>query len=410
SVPTASLGPRAADTPSVLFGVLGVLALVLALSLTAFVWVCCQRAPPPPRRSFSSCSSSSRGARSRTPYRFVHMLKSAHIYPETLGERRHPLATLKPLTQPVGRSGESPRQGPAQSPDAAAVPAKAVGAPVEAPELGTLSFSLQHDERKEALLVHVKEARGLPPADELAATTTDPCVKLLILPERRFRGQTRVLRGTRDPVFDETFAFYGLSAVQMEGSEITFAVLSFGRLSREEVIGEVTVPLAGIAAGPEVVAFCRHIVPRGMQKPAGVGELLVSLSFTQADSRLTVVILKARGLHKRDTGSSLGAACVKVSAFAGSERVLKRKTRVRRASSGALFNESFEVALGGGATSLELLVVVDSADGAGPSPLGRVVLGAGAASPRARQHWQEVRAGGDAAGRPLARWHALQPC
>uniref|UniRef100_S4RYC4 Synaptotagmin IV n=1 Tax=Petromyzon marinus TaxID=7757 RepID=S4RYC4_PETMA len=394
SVPTASLGPRAADTPSVLFGVLGVLALVLALSLTAFVWVCCQRAPP--------------GARSRTPYRFVHMLKSAHIYPETLGERRHPLATLKPLTQPVGRSGESPRQGPAQSPDAAAVPAKAVGAPVEAPELGTLSFSLQHDERKEALLVHVKEARGLPPADELAATTTDPCVKLLILPERRFRGQTRVLRGTRDPVFDETFAFYGLSAVQMEGSEITFAVLSFGRLSREEVIGEVTVPLAGIAAGPEVVAFCRHIVPRGMQKPAGVGELLVSLSFTQADSRLTVVILKARGLHKRDTGSSLGAACVKVSAFAGSERVLKRKTRVRRASSGALFNESFEVALGGGATSLELLVVVHA--GAGDEELGRVVLGAGAASPRARQHWQEVRAGGDAAGRPLARWHALQPC
>lgn len=55
------------------------------------------------------------------------------------------------------------------------------------------------------LFVTMKEAVGLPAVDSCG--TSDPYVKLYILPEKKPRYETKVHLKSLNPVFDETFRF-----------------------------------------------------------------------------------------------------------------------------------------------------------------------------------------------------------
>ena len=47
------------------------------------------------------------------------------------------------------------------------------------------------------------------------------------------------MRKTLNPVFDETFTFYGVDENQLTSITLHFVVLSFDRYSRDDIIGEV---------------------------------------------------------------------------------------------------------------------------------------------------------------------------
>ncbi|XP_052587536.1 synaptotagmin-11-like isoform X1 [Peromyscus californicus insignis] len=74
-----------------------------------------------------------------------------------------------------------------------------------------------------------------------------------------------VLRKTLDPVFDETFTFYGIPYSQLQDLVLHFLVLSFDRFSRDDVIGEVMVPLAGVDPSTGRVQLIRDIFKRNIQ-------------------------------------------------------------------------------------------------------------------------------------------------
>lgn len=111
-------------------------------------------------------------------------------------------------------------------------------------KLGTLFFSIEYNFEKKAFMVNIKEAHGLPAMDE-QSMTSDPYIKMTILPEKKHKVKTRVLRKTLDPAFDETFTFYGIPYTQIQELSLHFMILSFDRFSRDDIIGEVLFPLSG---------------------------------------------------------------------------------------------------------------------------------------------------------------------
>lgn len=135
-------------------------------------------------------------------------------------------------------------------------------------KLGSLYFSVVYDRQKTALLVSIVRASELP-AKDTNTGSSDPYVKLQLLPEKRHKVKTRVLRKTTSPAYDETFTFYGIDFNQLQGITLHFVVLSFDRFSRDDVIGEVLYPLAGVDLSNSELSLCKQISPRHI-KVSGV--------------------------------------------------------------------------------------------------------------------------------------------
>lgn len=70
-------------------------------------------------------------------------------------------------------------------------------------------FRYRYKTDKNALIVSVVRCRDLPAKDS-SLGSSDPYVKLQLLPDKQHKVKTRVLRNTRNPVYDEDFTFYGI--------------------------------------------------------------------------------------------------------------------------------------------------------------------------------------------------------
>ena len=128
-------------------------------------------------------------------------------------------------------------------------------------KLGSLQFTVEYDKQKTALVVTIMRASELPAKDPNIGSS-DPYVKLQLLPEKRHKVKTRVLRKTLNPVYDEIFTFYGIDYNQVQGITLHFVVLSFDRFSRDDIIGEVIHPLSGVDLSEQEVTMCKEIAPR----------------------------------------------------------------------------------------------------------------------------------------------------
>ncbi|KAG9329886.1 hypothetical protein JZ751_028639 [Albula glossodonta] len=425
----------------VMVGVVSVFGLVFSVSI--FSWICCQRKAAKTAKT--------------PPYKFVHMLKGVDIYPESLSSKKKfgasekadvngnspstkappsPAAGRPPLHLDLenrdlnGNFTKSPHPKVRSSPDldlpSPHVPFGHGGKELASPEsglssqaptpadkpqdkergLGTLFFSLQYNFQKKAFVVHVREAQGLCATDE-QSLTSDPYIKLTILPEKKHKVKTRVMRKTLDPAFDETFSFYGIPYGRVQELALHFMVLSFDRFSRDEVIGEALVPLAGIDLSDGRVLMSRDIIKRNQRRNAGRGELLLSLCYQSTTSTLTVVVLKARHLPKSES-SGPSDPYVKVNLYQGKKRVCKKKSHVKKSSPNPVFNELFVFDLPWEAglqdTSVELQLLDSEPGAAGSSPvIGRLLLAASAPGTPG-EHWREIC---DHPRRQIAKWHAL---
>lgn len=279
--------------------------------------------------------------------------------------------------------------------------------PISAPlDLGTLSLAVDYNFPKRALVVSIVGARGLPAVDT-ASGTSDPYVKMIILPEGKHRVKTRVLRKTLSPVFDETFTFYGVAFSLLPDLTLHFLVLSFDRFARDHIIGDAMLPLAGVDPSKGCVHINQPISRRNTQY-ASLGELLVSVSYHPATQRLNVVVLKAKHLPHMDI-TTVPNPYVKVNVFYGRKRIAKKKTHVKRGTLNPVFNESFiyEVpAMLMPDLSLEFqLLDFQRPPSASTQALGHVLLGGQSPSPDAVTHWREVL---DNPRRQIAKWHNLE--
>ncbi|XP_005005597.2 synaptotagmin-4 isoform X3 [Cavia porcellus] len=408
------------EIPAVV-GIFSAFGLVFTVSL--FAWICCQRK--------SSKSNKT------PPYKFVHVLKGVDIYPENLnskkkfgGDDKHevknkpavpknslhldlekrdlngnfPKTNLKAgtISEPENGTSKLFPEGEKEtvSPDSLKS-STSLTLEDKQEKLGTLYFSLEYNFEKKAFMVNIKEARGLPAMDE-QSMTSDPYIKMTILPEKKHKVKTRVLRKTLDPAFDETFTFYGIPYTQIQELTLHFTILSFDRFSRDDTIGEVLIPLSGIELSDGKMLMNREIIKRN--KSSGRGELLISLCYQSTTNTLTVVVLKARHLPKSDV-SALSDPYVKVNLYHAKKRISKKKTHVKKCTPNAVFNELFVFDIpceGLEDISVEFLVL-DSERGSQNETIGRLVLGASAEG-TGGEHWKEIC---DFPRRQIAKWHML---
>jgi len=274
-----------------------------------------------------------------------------------------------------------------------------------------LHCTIRYSFDKNALVVTVNRCENLPAKDS-TAKSSDPYVKLQLLPEKQHKVKTRVMRRTLNPIYDEDFTFYGIQFDQMPVLTLHFVVLSFDRYSRDDVIGEVMLELESLdlsKSDENPLPISREITPRSYKlKSQGRGEILVSLCYQPAANRITVVVLKARNLPKMDI-TGLSDPYVKIYLLYNDQRIAKKKTHVKKRTLNPVFNESFVFELphleeGLKNISLEFMLL-DWDRVTKNEVIGRLELGGDKCEGTALHHWNEVLT---SPRRQIAEWHKLR--
>lgn len=270
-------------------------------------------------------------------------------------------------------------------------------------KLGRLQYKLDYDFNTNNLAVTVIQAEDLPGMD--MSGTSDPYVKVYLLPDKKKKYETKVHRKTLNPVFNETFNFK-IPYSEIASKTLVFAIFDFDRFSKHDQIGEVKVPLNTVDLAQTIEEWKDLTSVEGEQGQENkLGDICFSLRYVPTAGKLTVVILEAKNLKKMDVGG-LSDPYVKIAVMMNGKRVKKKKTSIKKCTLNPYYNESFtfEVPFEQ-IQKVQLVVTVVDYDRIGTSePIGKVVLGCNAAGTELR-HWMDMLA---SPRRPIAQWHSLK--
>ncbi|XP_076231389.1 synaptotagmin 1 isoform X2 [Calliopsis andreniformis] len=271
-------------------------------------------------------------------------------------------------------------------------------------KLGKLQYKLEYDFNTNALAVTVIRAEELPALD--MGGTSDPYVKVYLLPDKKKKFETKVHRKTLNPVFNETFTFKGVPYADAMNKTLVFAIFDFDRFSKHDQIGEVKVPLCQVDLAQTIEEWreLQSVEGEGGQDNK-LGDICFSLRYVPTAGKLTVVILEAKNLKKMDVGG-LSDPYVKIALMQNGKRLKKKKTSIKKCTLNPYYNESFtfEVPFEQ-IQKVQLVVTVVDYDRIGTSePIGKVILGYNANGTELR-HWSDMLA---SPRRPIAQWHTLK--
>uniref|UniRef100_A0A061QLH3 Putative synaptotagmin n=1 Tax=Cupiennius salei TaxID=6928 RepID=A0A061QLH3_CUPSA len=270
-------------------------------------------------------------------------------------------------------------------------------------KLGRLQYKLDYDFNSNNLAVTVIQAEDLPGLD--MSGTSDPYVKVYLLPDKKKKHETKVHRKTLNPVFNETFNFK-VPFAEITSKTLVFAIFDFDRFSKHDQIGEVKVPLNTVDLAQTIEEWRDLTSVEGEQGQENkLGDICFSLRYVPTAGKLTVVILEAKNLKKMDVGG-LSDPYVKIAIMMNGKRIKKKKTSVKKCTLNPYYNESFTFEIPfEQIQKVQLMITVVDYDRIGTSdPIGKVILGCNASGTELR-HWMDMLA---SPRRPIAQWHSLK--
>ncbi|KAM8836233.1 synaptotagmin-15 isoform 2-T3 [Spinachia spinachia] len=154
-----------------------------------------------------------------------------------------------------------------------------------------LCFSVEYRHSSEQLAVSLLRLGNLPPRFHGNVTL----VELRRLPDDRRPRQAKA-RGTGpDPEFNDHFVFQ-VSYVCVPQSTLSVCVLSVGQDGKRHAVGRVLVPLEG-ELGQAGRVLWRDLETEDHVQCSEFGHVQISLSYSPSVQRLSVVVLRARGLQ-----------------------------------------------------------------------------------------------------------------
>uniref|UniRef100_A0A8C5HUK9 Synaptotagmin-7 n=1 Tax=Gouania willdenowi TaxID=441366 RepID=A0A8C5HUK9_GOUWI len=268
-------------------------------------------------------------------------------------------------------------------------------------KLGRIQFSVGYSFQDSTLTVKILKGQDLPAKD--FSGTSDPFVKLYLLPDKKHKLETKVKRKNLNPHWNETFLFEGFPYEKVVQRTLYLQVLDYDRFSRNDPIGEVSIPLNKLDLA-NMQTFWKELKPCS-DGSGSRGDLLVSLCYNPTANTITVSINKARNLKAMDIGGT-SDPYVKVWLMNKDKRVEKKKTVVMKRCLNPVFNESFpfDVPAHVLRETTIIITVMDKDRLSRNDVIGKIYL-SWKSGPAEVKHWKDMM------GHPrttVAQWHALK--
>ncbi|XP_068078247.1 synaptotagmin-7b isoform X2 [Danio rerio] len=268
-------------------------------------------------------------------------------------------------------------------------------------KLGRIQFSVGYSFQDSTLTVKILKGQDLPAKD--FSGTSDPFVKLYLLPDKKHKLETKVKRKNLNPHWNETFLFEGFPYEKVVQRTLYLQVLDYDRFSRNDPIGEVSIPLNKVELVP-MQTLWKELKPCS-DGSGSRGDLLVSLCYNPTANIITVSIIKARNLKAMDIGGT-SDPYVKVWLMNKDKRVEKKKTVVMKRCLNPVFNESFpfDVPAHVLRETTIVITVMDKDRLSRNDVIGKIYL-SWKSGPAEVKHWKDMMSHPRTA---VAQWHALK--
>ncbi|KAI4888836.1 hypothetical protein NFI96_023946 [Prochilodus magdalenae] len=304
--------------------------------------------------------------------------------------------------------------------------------PKEQEKLGKLQYSLDYNFTENTLIVGIIQAAELPAMD--MGGTSDPYVKVYLLPDKKKKFETKVHRKTLNPTFNEQFTFKAetlhfpkplcvllhlqisetpgrvllkeeVPYTELGGKTLVMTVYDFDRFSKHDAIGDVKVPMNKVDFS-HVTEEWRDLVSAEKEEQEKLGDICFSLRYVPTAGKLTVVILEAKNLKKMDVGG-LSDPYVKIHLMQNGKRLKKKKTTIKKNTLNPYYNESFSFEVPfEQIQKVQIVITVLDYDKIGKNDaIGKVFVGLNSTGTELR-HWSDMLAN---PRRPIAQWHVLKP-
>ncbi|KAG7254984.1 hypothetical protein CRUP_006596 [Coryphaenoides rupestris] len=228
----------------------------------------------------------------------------------------------------------------------------------EKEKLGKLQYSIDYDFQESKLTVGILQAADLLSMD--SGGTSDPYVKVFVLPDKKKKFDTKVHKKTLNPVFNETFVFK-IPFQEMGGKTLVMSVYDFDRFSKHDVIGDIKFPMNTL----------------DLAKP----------------------IEEWRDLDSADQEE--------INLLQNGKRLKKKKTTVKKNTLNPYYNESFsfEIPLEQMQKIQAVITVLDYDKIGKNDAIGKIWVGSKSTG-LGLKHWSDMLAN---PRRPIAQWHPLMP-
>ncbi|XP_013989281.1 synaptotagmin-2 isoform X1 [Salmo salar] len=271
----------------------------------------------------------------------------------------------------------------------------------EEEKLGKLQYSLDYDFQDSKLTVGILQAADLISMD--SGGTSDPYVKVFVLPDKKKKFDTKVQKKNLNPVFNESFVFK-LPYDELGGKTLVMSVFDYDRFSKHDIIGEVRIPMNTIDLGQPIEEW-KDLESADKEEPEKLGDICISLRYVPTAGKLTVCILEAKNLKKMDVGG-LSDPYVKIALLQGGKKLKKKKTTVKKNTLNPYYNESFsfEIPMDMMQKILVVVTVFDYDKIGKNDAIGKIFVGSKATGPGLK-HWSDMLSN---PRRPIAQWHPLQ--
>ncbi|XP_017159511.1 synaptotagmin-7b isoform X4 [Poecilia reticulata] len=268
-------------------------------------------------------------------------------------------------------------------------------------KLGRIQFSVGYSFQDSTLTVKILKGQDLPAKD--FSGTSDPFVKIYLLPDKKHKLETKVKRKNLNPHWNETFLFEGFPYEKVVQRTLYLQVLDYDRFSRNDPIGEVSIPLNKLDLA-NMQTFWKELKPCS-DGSGSRGDLLVSLCYNPTANTITVSIIKARNLKAMDIGGT-SDPYVKVWLMHKDKRVEKKKTVVMKRCLNPVFNESFpfDVPAHVLRETTIIITVMDKDRLSRNDVIGKIYL-SWKSGPAEVKHWKDMISH---PRNTVAQWHSLK--